>query len=93
MILAVLLVAGLTVGATASHDALRTPRERRVRSGVVPFRQGRGRPAGRRGSPPIGLTASDGTGLALVAVEANGVLEPPLAFTELHLTFENPRDR
>ena len=41
---------------------------------------------------PIGLTASDGTGLALVALEANGVLEPPLAFTELHLTFENPRD-
>ena len=42
--------------------------------------------------PPISLTASDGTGLALVALEANGVLEPPLAFTELHLTFENPRD-
>lgn len=41
---------------------------------------------------PIGLTASDGTGLALVALEANGVLEPPLAFTELRLTFENPRD-
>jgi tetratricopeptide (TPR) repeat protein len=42
---------------------------------------------------PIRLTASDGTGLALVALEANGVLEPPLAFTELHLTFENPRDQ
>ncbi|HEV2846304.1 MAG TPA: VIT domain-containing protein, partial [Thermoanaerobaculia bacterium] len=41
---------------------------------------------------PISLTASDGTGLSLVAVEANGILEPPLAFTELHLTFENPRD-
>lgn len=43
-------------------------------------------------APPIRLTASDGTGLSLVALEANGVLEPPLAFTELHLTFENPRD-
>ncbi|HEY7213530.1 MAG TPA: VIT domain-containing protein, partial [Thermoanaerobaculia bacterium] len=42
---------------------------------------------------PISLTASDGTGLALAALEADGVLEPPLAFTELHLTFENPRDR
>jgi tetratricopeptide (TPR) repeat protein len=42
---------------------------------------------------PIGLTASDGTGLALVALEANGVLEPPLAFTELHLTFDNPRNQ
>lgn len=41
---------------------------------------------------PISLTASDGTGLALVALAANGVLEPPLAFTELHLTFDNPRD-
>ncbi len=41
---------------------------------------------------PISLTASDGTGLALVALEARGVLEPPLAFTELHLTFDNPRD-
>ncbi|HEX6862793.1 MAG TPA: VIT domain-containing protein, partial [Thermoanaerobaculia bacterium] len=44
-------------------------------------------------SAPIQLTASDGTGLTLVALEANGVLEPPLAFTELHLTFENPRDQ
>lgn len=43
-------------------------------------------------SAPISLTASDGTGLALVGLEANAVLEPPLAFTELHLTFENPRD-
>lgn len=43
-------------------------------------------------SSPIQLTASDGTGLTLVALEANGLLEPPLAFTELRLTFENPRD-
>ena len=42
---------------------------------------------------PIRLTASDGTGLTLVALEANGVLQPPLAFTELRLTFENPRDQ
>jgi tetratricopeptide (TPR) repeat protein len=41
----------------------------------------------------ISLTASDGTGLSLVALEAAGVLEPPLAFTELHLTFENRRDQ
>ena len=40
---------------------------------------------------PIRLTASDGTGLTLVALEANALLEPPLAFTELRLTFENPR--
>ncbi|HET9766833.1 MAG TPA: VIT domain-containing protein, partial [Thermoanaerobaculia bacterium] len=44
-------------------------------------------------APPFSLTATDGTGLTLVALDARGVLEPPLAFTELHLTFENPQDR
>src|SRR5436305_1945294 len=51
-----------------------------------------GPPASEPGAP-ISLTASDGTGLALVALEVNGVLEPPLAFTGLRLTFENPRDQ
>ncbi len=50
-------------------------------------------PADTEPAAPISLTASDGTGLALVGLEVNGVLEPPLAFTELHLTFENPRDQ
>jgi len=49
-------------------------------------------PAAGGGAAPISLTASDGTGLRLVALGADGVLEPPLAFTELHLTFDNPRD-
>ncbi len=48
--------------------------------------------AGSADAAPVQLTATDGTGLALVAFEANAVLEPPLAFTELHLTFDNPRD-
>jgi tetratricopeptide (TPR) repeat protein len=42
---------------------------------------------------PVRLTASDGTGLALVALRADAVVEDPLALTELHLTFENPEDR
>jgi Vault protein inter-alpha-trypsin domain len=42
---------------------------------------------------PMSLTASDGTGLDLVAVKARVVIEDPLAFTELHLTFVNPEDR
>jgi len=42
---------------------------------------------------PISLTASDGTGLGLAAIEARAVVDGPLAFTELHLTFENPNDR
>lgn len=42
---------------------------------------------------PLSLTASDGSGLQLVALEARAVVSGPLAFTELHLTFENPADR
>ncbi len=42
---------------------------------------------------PVSLTASDGTGLKLVKLEAAAVVQDPLAFTELKLTFENPLDR
>jgi tetratricopeptide (TPR) repeat protein len=42
---------------------------------------------------PIALTASDGAGLALVSVRARTVIEDPLAFTELQLTFRNPEPR
>ncbi|MFT3775951.1 MAG: VIT domain-containing protein [Minicystis sp.] len=44
-------------------------------------------------APPLSLTASDGTGLTLAALEARAIIEDPLAFTELHLTFDNPEDR
>jgi outer membrane protein OmpA-like peptidoglycan-associated protein len=43
--------------------------------------------------PPYSLTASDGSGLALVAVDAKAIVEGPLAFTELHLTFANDQGR
>src|SRR5262245_26884970 len=43
------------------------------------------------GAAPISLTASDGTGLRLLSLRARGVVEGPLAFTELWLTFQNPR--
>lgn len=42
---------------------------------------------------PVSLTASDGTGLSLVSMDARAVVEGPLAFTELRLQFENPEDR
>ena len=42
---------------------------------------------------PYSLTAADGTGLRLVALDARAVVDGPLAFTELHLTFENPQPR
>ncbi len=42
---------------------------------------------------PWSLTASDGSGLELVSVDARAVIEGPLAFTELHLKFRNPEPR
>ncbi len=47
----------------------------------------------REPNAPWALTASDGTGLELRSVDARAVVEGPLAFTELHLTFHNPEDR
>jgi len=49
-----------------------------------------GRP---KGDSPIKLTASDGTGLQLMSLEARAVLYGPLAFTELHLAFDNNQPR
>jgi len=42
---------------------------------------------------PLSLTASDGSGLELVSLSAQAVVDDPLAFTELHLTFRNPENR
>jgi hypothetical protein len=44
-------------------------------------------------APWIALTASDGTGLTMTSLAARAVIEGPLAFTELHMIFENPRPR
>jgi hypothetical protein len=42
---------------------------------------------------PMALTASDGSGLRLVSISGTVMIEDPLAFCELHLTFENPEPR
>jgi tetratricopeptide (TPR) repeat protein len=42
---------------------------------------------------PMKLTANDGTGLELVKLESKATVQGPLAFSELHLTFNNPQDR
>ncbi len=42
---------------------------------------------------PVALTATDGTGLSLVVLEARATVEGPLAFTELHFVFRNPTRR
>lgn len=55
--------------------------------------KGSAAPTPDKSEAPLELTASDGSGLRLVALDARAVVEPPLAFTELFLTFENPEDR
>jgi tetratricopeptide (TPR) repeat protein len=47
----------------------------------------------RGGVAPPRLTGTDGAGLALVSLEAQVVLQAPLAFTELHMRFRNPEGR
>jgi len=42
---------------------------------------------------PMSLTGSDGTGLKLVALQGKAVVQGPLAFTELHLSFRNQESR
>lgn len=42
---------------------------------------------------PISLTADDGTGLVLESLDAQAVIEGPLAFTELRMRFRNPQSR
>jgi hypothetical protein len=44
-------------------------------------------------APPIALTDASGQGLRLVRLHSRGVIEGPLAFTELLLAFENPLSR
>jgi tetratricopeptide (TPR) repeat protein len=42
---------------------------------------------------PVSLTAADGTGLEMRELRVRGVVDDPLAFTELRMTFHNPEDR
>jgi tetratricopeptide (TPR) repeat protein len=44
-------------------------------------------------APALSLTASDGTGLTLASLDSRGVIEGPLAYTELRLVFDNPEGR
>lgn len=49
--------------------------------------------ATRTQAAPMRLTASDGTGLRLARVHSKGVIAGPVAYTELHLWFDNPEPR
>jgi vault protein inter-alpha-trypsin-like protein len=89
---AVGLAAGLAVDSAKPGSSQPAAAAARFAPASFRFTPETDEPAAEPGAP-IRLTASDGTGLSLVALEANGILEPPLAFTEMHLTFENPRDQ
>lgn len=86
------LTAGFTADSTAAHTAGSQPAAAVAPSTSFRFAKASLETEAAESAAPIRLTASDGTGLSLVALEAHGLLAPPLAFTELHLTFENPRD-
>ncbi|MBX7078769.1 MAG: tetratricopeptide repeat protein [Nannocystaceae bacterium] len=51
------------------------------------------RPNSCASAGPLSLTASDGTGLRLAELDAHAVVEGPLAYTELRLSFDNPEAR
>ncbi|NUO54888.1 MAG: hypothetical protein HOV80_39105, partial [Polyangiaceae bacterium] len=77
-------------GVVACGSAPTEPRPAPAQAALLPAPGlARERPA----PPPFQLTSTDGVGLKIAAVRATTVIEDPLAFTELHLTFENPEDR
>jgi tetratricopeptide (TPR) repeat protein len=45
------------------------------------------------GDPPVALTAADGAALSLRSLTIRAVVDEPLAFTELEMTFDNPEGR
>ena len=45
------------------------------------------------GAAPFSLTTADGTGLQIKVLAARAVVQGPLAFTQLRLTFHNPQPR
>ncbi|MEO8703624.1 MAG: VIT domain-containing protein [Kofleriaceae bacterium] len=83
------LAAVVAVGCQSSDSTGQLPD---VASAITPMQIVRAEPA-REAVAPFTLTASDGTGLLLVRVDAKAVVEGPLAFTELHLYFHNDEDR
>ena len=44
-------------------------------------------------APPLALTATDGTAMELVSMSGDALVDDPLAWTQLHLTFKNPEAR
>lgn len=88
------------IGCTKPADTVARPAEQQTQANAVgaawSFSETSttpSQPVKMAAAAPIGLTASDGTGLGIVRLDAKAVIDAPLALTELHLVFDNPRDR
>ena len=78
---------------TPHATAVAPPQE--VEAGIVPVafvEDGPWQPSGEA-RPPITLQTADGGKLALRKVKGRSVVQGPLAFTELELSFDNPENR
>ena len=89
--LAVLSLLGL-VASSCQHAA-------GIPSARAPIPTGKGAPLAmaeespRDLEPYVSLTSQEGVGLTLVEMSVRAVVDDPLSFTELRLTFENPEER
>ncbi|MBN2525033.1 MAG: AgmX/PglI C-terminal domain-containing protein [Deltaproteobacteria bacterium] len=92
-ILMIALICGCAIFACSRKIESRTPEE--VNLGKTNFSKTPGLrwTTDAADMAPVNLTASDGKGLRLQTYKAKGVVQGPLAFTELHLTFANPESR
>ncbi|MEM6292010.1 MAG: VIT domain-containing protein [Myxococcota bacterium] len=82
----ILLLSAVVVGASCTQVGPEPKADVRVETAELTEIDG---PA----EAPLSLTATDGTGLELVALDVKSAVQAPLALTELRLTFENPLDR
>jgi hypothetical protein len=75
--------------ASRAHERIRTPET----GAIYKLHEAVPNKAPVAQAPALSLTASDGTGLRLASLDAKGIVEGQLAFTELRLAFDNPDDR
>lgn len=90
---ALLLLIACSTGRSL-HELAPTARVEAVERDPEPPVGGKGFVSARADAlaPPISLTASDGSGLRMLSLQATAMIDEPLATTELELRFQNPRD-
>ena len=94
VVAAAAVLAGCAAHETPPGEQIEPDQDRDVADPVTPVSSGlpqRGLPPAEAGiAPPLALTTADGTALRLASVRIEASVQEPLAFTELHLVFENP---